>query len=97
MTNLIKKEVQEKVKKPDVLISAKKTFNISWEIEVPAFSQKDAYVPDVDENYYFEEDTTRAVYRSAANVAHRVRSGENSGFSVAERQASHPSNGSSPF
>ena len=61
MTNLIKKEVQEKVKKPDMVISAKKTFNISWEIEVPAFSQKDDYVPDVDENYYFEEDTTRAV------------------------------------
>ena len=61
MTNIIKKEVQEKVKKPDIVISAKKTFNISWEIEVPAFSQKDDYVPDVDENYYFEEDTTRAV------------------------------------
>ena len=41
MTNLIKKEVQEKVKKPDMVISAKKTFNISWEIEVPAFSEKD--------------------------------------------------------
>ena len=42
-----------------MVISAKK-FNISWEIEA-AFFQKDDYVPDVDENYYFEEDTTRAV------------------------------------
>ena len=61
MTNLIKKEILEKEKKPDTLISAKKIFNISWDIEIPAFSQKDHYVPDIDENYYFEEDTTRAI------------------------------------
>ena len=54
MTNLIKKEILEKEKKPDTLISAKKIFNISWDIEIPAFSQKDHYVPDIDENYYFE-------------------------------------------
>ena len=59
MTNIIKKEIIEKNKEPDTSISAKKIFNINWDIEIPAFSQKDDYVPDIDENYFFEEDTTK--------------------------------------
>ena len=61
MNKLIKKENNSKNKIPNISISAKKIFNIDWDIEVPCFSEKDEYVPDKDENYFFEEDTTKAV------------------------------------
>jgi len=41
-------------------------------------------------NYDENENSTRAVYTSAARVAHRVRSGQSSSFLGAERQASQP-------
>lgn len=41
-------------------------------------------------NYDENETSTRAVYTSAARVAHRVRSGQSSSFLGAERQASQP-------
>jgi hypothetical protein len=41
-------------------------------------------------NYNENSDTTRAVYSSAARVAHRSRTGGNVNFSSAERQASQP-------
>ena len=59
MTNLIKKI--SKINEPNLNISVKKVFNIDWNIEIPAFSEKSAYVPDIDENYFFEEDTTKAI------------------------------------
>ena len=46
MGNLIKKTISEKNKDPDIKISAKKVFNINWNIEIPAFSEKDDYVPE---------------------------------------------------
>tara|TARA_R110002074_G_scaffold34256_6_gene94499 strand:+ start:289 stop:1263 length:975 start_codon:yes stop_codon:yes gene_type:complete len=44
-------------------------------------------------NYDENTDSTHAVYRSAARVAHRARSGEDCSFLFAERQASQPSQG----
>jgi hypothetical protein len=41
-------------------------------------------------NYDENENSTRAVYTSAARVAQRVRSGQSSSFLGAERQASQP-------
>ncbi len=61
MTNLIKKKIEDKIKIPNINISVKKNFNINWDIEVSSFSEKDEYVPDKDENYFFEEDTTKAI------------------------------------
>ena len=57
MTSIIKKEILEKNKEPNTNISAKKVFNINWDIKIPAFLEKDAYVPNIDDNYFFEEDT----------------------------------------
>ncbi len=61
MANIIKKEVRDKNKEPNTNIFAKKVFNINWDIEIPAFLEKDEYVPNIDENYFFEEDTTKAI------------------------------------
>ena len=61
MNNLKKKEILEKNKEPNTNISAKKVFNINWDIKIPAFLEKDDYVPNIDENYFFEEDTTKAI------------------------------------
>ena len=41
-------------------------------------------------NYDENEKSTRAVYRSAAQVAHRARSGQDPSFLATERQASQP-------
>ncbi len=46
---------------PDTTINTKKTFNIDIEEIVPAFSKKSQLVPDIDENYVFDNDTTRAI------------------------------------
>ncbi|MEC8100573.1 MAG: AAA family ATPase [Pseudomonadota bacterium] len=61
MNNLIKENSNKKSNIPDTNISAKKAFNISWDIEIPSFSEKDEYVPEIDGSYFFEEDTTKAI------------------------------------
>lgn len=46
---------------PDTTVSAKETFGLSTDFKVPAFSQVDNHVPEVDEAYRFNEETTRAI------------------------------------
>ena len=46
---------------PDLKISVKQTFNIDTDMEVKAFSKKNMYVPEIDENYIFDKDTTLAI------------------------------------
>ena len=45
----------------DIKISLKQTFGIDSEMEVVAFSKKTEYVPEIDKNYHFDEDTTVAI------------------------------------
>ena len=45
-------------KKPDIKISVRQTFGIDTEMEVDSFSEKNPYVPEIDENYKFDRDTT---------------------------------------
>ncbi len=59
MSSLLKKDAESKI--PDITISSKKVFNINWDIQVPCFSKKNEYAPDSDENYFFEENTTKAI------------------------------------
>jgi len=47
--------------KPDVTISAKKIFGVDLDIEIPAFSTANEYVPAVDNAYRFDPDTTMAI------------------------------------
>ena len=46
---------------PDATISAKEAFDLDIDMEMPAFSQKTEYVPDLDETYCFDHDTTLAI------------------------------------
>ena len=55
---------------PDTTVSARDAFGIDTDLVVPAFSQPDAYVPDLDPDYLFDVDTTRAIL---AGFAHNRR------------------------
>ncbi|SFU04111.1 AAA family ATPase [Halomonas saccharevitans] len=46
---------------PDILVSVRKLFGIDSDLEVPAFSWRDEYVPEVDEAYRFNPDVTLAI------------------------------------
>jgi cobaltochelatase CobS len=46
---------------PDISISVQQTFGIDCDMQVPAFSQPAEHVPDVDEAYRFDHDTTLAI------------------------------------
>lgn len=46
---------------PDTQVSARDTFGLSTDFKVPAFSQADAHVPEIDKTYRFNEPTTRAI------------------------------------
>src|SRR5204863_8458086 len=49
------------VGQPDIKISVRQTFGIDSDLEVPAFSQPSEHVPDLDEAYRFDRDTTLAI------------------------------------
>jgi cobaltochelatase CobS len=46
---------------PDITISVRQTFGIDSDMEVPAFSEGDEHVPDLDDAYQFDRDTTMAI------------------------------------
>ena len=55
---------------PDIMLSVGQTFGIDSNMEVPAFSIGEDHVPDVDEAYQFDRDTTLAIL---AGFAHNRR------------------------
>ncbi|WP_170005416.1 cobaltochelatase subunit CobS [Pseudopontixanthobacter vadosimaris] len=46
---------------PDTSVDVRDTFGIDMDWQVPAFSKADDRVPDLDENYVFDPDTTLAI------------------------------------
>ena len=46
---------------PDISLSVRQTFGIDSDMQVPAFSQPSEHVPDHDEAYRFDHDTTLAI------------------------------------
>jgi cobaltochelatase CobS len=46
---------------PDIKISVRQSFGIDSELQVPAFSQSTEYVPEIDDAYRFDRDTTLAI------------------------------------
>ncbi|MCP5432854.1 MAG: cobaltochelatase subunit CobS [Alphaproteobacteria bacterium] len=46
---------------PDTRVSAREVFGIDVDMSVPAFSHANEYVPDVDEAYRFDRNTTLAI------------------------------------
>jgi cobaltochelatase CobS len=46
---------------PDITVSVRQTFGIDCDMQVPAFSQTNEYVPTLDEVYRFDRDTTLSI------------------------------------
>ena len=46
---------------PDLKISVRQVFGIDSDLDVPAFSERDEHVPDLDPDYLFDRDTTLAI------------------------------------
>ena len=55
---------------PDKMVSAREMFGLDTDMEVPAFSEADDRVPDLDPAYVFDTDTTLAIL---AGFAHNRR------------------------
>jgi len=55
---------------PDITVSVRQTFGIDIDMQVPAFGARDDHVPDVDETYRFDRETTLAIL---AGFAHNRR------------------------
>jgi cobaltochelatase CobS len=46
---------------PDITVSAKTVFGLKNDMKVPAFSVADSHVPEIDPNYRFNEEVTKAI------------------------------------
>ncbi len=46
---------------PDLKVSARQVFGIDTDLEVPAYSETDPHVPDLDPDYLFDRETTLAI------------------------------------
>lgn len=53
--------------KPDIFVNARDVFGIDADIKVPAFSERDEHVPDIDEAYQFNPDVTIAILSGFSN------------------------------
>ena len=47
--------------KPDIKLSVKQIFGIDSDMEIEGFSKKNDFVPEIDNNYKFDRDTTLAI------------------------------------
>ncbi len=55
---------------PDIKVDVRQTFGLDIDWEVPAYSQQDNHVPDLDPAYHFDHETTLAIL---AGFAHNRR------------------------
>jgi cobaltochelatase CobS len=55
---------------PDITLSVRQTFGIDTDLQVPAFSETSEHVPEIDETYRFDRNTTLAIL---AGFAHNRR------------------------
>ncbi len=56
-----KEKVKFPLNAPDIKVSVRETFGIDSDIEVGAFSKGDEHVPEIDQTYEFDKDTTLAI------------------------------------
>ncbi|ESR24110.1 cobaltochelatase subunit CobS [Lutibaculum baratangense] len=63
-------EVTEPHGLPDMKVSVRQVFGIDSDLEVPAYSEQDPHVPDLDPDYLFNRDVTLAIL---AGFAHNRR------------------------
>ncbi len=55
---------------PDTTVSVRENFGLDQDMDVPAFSTRTEYVPDIDDDYRFDPETTMAIL---AGFAHNKR------------------------
>src|SRR5690348_3108896 len=55
---------------PDREVNARDVFGVPFDMQAPAFTQRDPHVPDIDDAYKFDPETTRALI---AGFAHNRR------------------------
>jgi len=55
------------IDRPDITVSARQTFGIDFDLDVPAFSAANDHVPEIDESYQFHPATTKAILAGFAN------------------------------
>jgi cobaltochelatase CobS len=61
MTTAAMTKAQESAGLPDMKVSVRQVFGIDSDLEVPAYSEVDPHVPDVDSDYRFDRATTLAI------------------------------------
>ncbi|HEY6601203.1 MAG TPA: AAA family ATPase, partial [Xanthobacteraceae bacterium] len=61
---------QEVASLPDMKVSIRQLFGFDSDMEVPAYSEADEHVPDIDPDYRFDKPTTLAIL---AGFAHNRR------------------------
>ncbi len=61
MKNLQNTHIVKHLDKPNKKVNASKLFNIETELEVDTYSERDSYVPEIDDSYIFDKDTTLAI------------------------------------
>jgi len=49
------------ISQPDKEVSARKTFDVDFDMKVPAFSKPSEYTPPIDKAYRFDPETTQAI------------------------------------
>ncbi len=52
---------------PDHEVNARDTFGVDFDMKAPAFTTRDPHVPDLDESYVFDPETTRALLAGFAH------------------------------
>ena len=70
MNNNIGDKAETSSAEPDSSIDVRKTFGVDIDWKVPAFSKRGMHVPEIDESYVFDPDTTLAIL---AGFAHNRR------------------------
>src|SRR5437762_5353821 len=66
---------QEVAGLPDMKVSVRQVFGIDSDMEVPAYSKADDYVPDTDPDYRFDRQTTLAILAGFARNRRVIISG----------------------
>ena len=64
---------QEAAGLPDMKVSIRQVFGIDSDMEVPAYSEADEHVPDIDPDYRFDRPTTLAILAGFATQPPRDR------------------------
>src|SRR5258708_37212615 len=68
MTTAAMHKTVEPVGLPDMKVSVRQVFGIDSDLEVPAYSEVDPHVPDVDTAYRFDRATTLAILSGFAKT-----------------------------